>query len=58
MEFEIYLDYCIETIQSIKKGSLLDGLGELVDKETKTFVKNKLQNETISLLEIYKAFPF
>jgi len=58
MEFEVYLDYCIETIKSIKKGSLLDGLGELVDKETKTFVKNKLQSETISLLEIYKAFPF
>ncbi|MDD3739675.1 MAG: nucleotidyl transferase AbiEii/AbiGii toxin family protein [Bacteroidales bacterium] len=58
MEFEIYLDYCIETIKSIKKGSLLNGLGELVDKETKTFVKNKLQNETISLLEIYKTFPY
>jgi hypothetical protein len=58
MEFEVYLDYCIETIKSIKKGSLLDGLGELVDKDSKTFVKNKLQNETISLLEIYKAFPF
>ncbi len=58
MEFEVYLDYCIETIKSIKKGSLLDGLGELVDKETKTFVKNKLQNETISLLEIYKTFTY
>lgn len=58
MEFEIYLDYCVETIKSIKKGSLLNGLGELVDKETKTFVKNKLQNETISLLEIYKTFPY
>ena len=31
--------------KSIKKGSLLEGLGELVDKETKTFVKNKLQNK-------------
>lgn len=49
---------CIETIKSIRKGSLLDGLGELVDSGTKKFVKNKLQDETISLLEIYKAFPF
>lgn len=58
MEFEIYLDYCIETIKAIRKGSLLNGLGELVDLDLKKFVKNKLQDETISLLEIYKTYPF
>jgi predicted nucleotidyltransferase component of viral defense system len=58
MEFDSYLKYCIDTINSLKKGSLLDGLGELIDKEAKIFVKNDLQRETASLLEIYKAFPF
>ena len=58
MEFEDYIDYCIDSVKMIKKGSLLNGLGELVDKDTKLFVKTKLQDEVISLLQIFKTYSF
>jgi len=54
MSPEAYIDYCIKTIKSIKKTSMLHGLGELIDIQTKTFVKEELKEETISLLNIYK----
>lgn len=54
MELAEYIDYCINTIKSIKKTSMLQGIGELIDDEKKAFVKNMLQSETISLLDIYK----
>jgi predicted nucleotidyltransferase component of viral defense system len=50
-----YIDYSISTIKSIKKTSMLNGIGELVDEDAKRFVKNKLQDETINLLGIYKS---
>ncbi|MBS4012781.1 MAG: nucleotidyl transferase AbiEii/AbiGii toxin family protein [Bacteroidetes bacterium] len=49
-----YIEYCIKTIKQIKKTSMLQGIGELVDEDSKSFVKNKLQIETINFLEIYK----
>jgi hypothetical protein len=58
MKFEEYIDYCIDSVKMIKKGSLLNGLGELVDKDTKLFVKTKLQDEVISLLQIFKTYSF
>ncbi|MDD2385661.1 MAG: nucleotidyl transferase AbiEii/AbiGii toxin family protein [Bacteroidales bacterium] len=54
MELKDYIDYCIQTIKSIKKTGILYGIGELIDNETKVFVKNKLQTETVSLLKIYR----
>jgi len=33
---------------------LLDGLGELMDNETKNFVRHKLRSESISLMKFYQ----
>lgn len=55
MDVSEYIDYSIYTIKNIKKTSLLNGIGELVDEDAKSFVKNKLQDETINLLGIYKS---
>jgi len=52
-----YLQDCIDEIENLPNKSLLDGLGELVSPEMKTFVRNKLRNETIFLLKFYKEFP-
>jgi predicted nucleotidyltransferase component of viral defense system len=52
-----YLQDCIEAIENLPNKSLLDGLGELVSSEMKTFVRNKLRSETILLLNFYKEFP-
>ena len=52
-----YLQKCIDYLKNKHQGSLLQGVGELMDHETKTFVKNKLKTETITLLKFYKAFP-
>ncbi|HNQ67725.1 MAG TPA: nucleotidyl transferase AbiEii/AbiGii toxin family protein [Bacteroidales bacterium] len=55
MDVSEYVDYSISTIKNIKKTSLLNGIGELIDEDYKVFVKNKLQDETIHLLQIYKS---
>jgi predicted nucleotidyltransferase component of viral defense system len=52
-----YLQDCIDTIENLPKKSLLNGLGELVNPELKTFIRNKLRTETITLLKFYKEFP-
>jgi len=56
-ELKIYLNNCISSIEKIKKTSLLNGLGELMNDEMKNFVKNKLKSETISLLKLFAKFP-
>jgi predicted nucleotidyltransferase component of viral defense system len=52
-----YLQDCIDTIENLPNKSLLDGLGEVVDSELKTFVRNKMRSEIITLLRFYKEFP-
>jgi len=52
-----YLQDCIDTIENLPKISLLDGLGELVNNEFKTFIRNKLRFEVLTLLRFYKEFP-
>ena len=52
-----YLQDCIDTLETMPNKSLLDGLGELLNPEQKTFVRNKLRQETITLLKFYKEFP-
>lgn len=54
MELKKYIDLCVETIEKTANNTILSGIGELVDKELKKFAKEKLKNETISLLNIYK----
>jgi predicted nucleotidyltransferase component of viral defense system len=52
-----YLQDCIDTVEKMPNKSLLDGLGELVNAELKTFVRNKIRTELIVLLNFYKEFP-
>jgi predicted nucleotidyltransferase component of viral defense system len=52
-----YMQNCIDKISNLPKRSLLYGLGELVSDEMKTFVRNKLQKETLALFAFYKDFP-
>ncbi len=48
------LDKAIDRIKNIKKTEILNGLGELVDEKQKVWVKEKLTNELIFLLELQK----
>jgi hypothetical protein len=57
VSFEDHIENCIRHIESMKGNRLLDGLGELMDDDLKQFVKNKLSEETISLLRYYQRFP-
>jgi len=54
---EEYLQRCIVSLQQMPARSLLNGLGELTDTSTKTFVRTKLLSETIQLLQLFQALP-
>ncbi len=54
---EEYLGKCVSMLQSLPSRSLLDGLGELTDPQMKTFVRNRLREETITLMQFFQAFP-
>lgn len=57
MPLQDYLQRCIETMEQISDKTIMNGLGELTDGETKKFAKTKLRKETISLMTFFKAFP-
>ena len=57
MPFSQYLQSCINRLEMIKDKGLLQGLGELMDKEMKNFVRTKLRTETIGFLKFYKDYP-
>lgn len=57
MTLSDYLQKCIDTLDGMSDKGLLNGLGELMDEETKKFVRSKLRTETISLLKFYKQYP-
>jgi predicted nucleotidyltransferase component of viral defense system len=52
-----YLQDCIDAIENLPNKSLLDGLGELVNPELKSFIRSKLRPEILTLLKFYKEFP-
>jgi predicted nucleotidyltransferase component of viral defense system len=55
--YAAYLQKCIDTLENRSDKGLLQGIGELLDNKMKTFVRNKLKPETISLLKFYKEYP-
>jgi hypothetical protein len=57
MKFQDYLEKCTELLEKRSDKKLLNGLGELMDEQTKTFVRTKLRTETIKLLKFYKDYP-
>ncbi len=52
-----YIQRCIQSLEKLSDKGMLNGLGELMDDETKKFVRAKLRTETIELLGMYKEFP-
>ena len=53
-----YAAWCAEHVREASPKLLMQGLGEVLnDTKSKTFVKNKLINETSSALELFSAFP-
>ncbi len=48
-----YFKKCIAVIESVSHKNLLQGLGEVLDRELKPWVKNKLISETIFYLRYY-----
>jgi len=52
-----YMQECIHVMENLPKRSLLYGLGELLEQDMKTFVRNKLRTEIVTLLRFYKDFP-
>ena len=52
-----HLQHCIDTLERISDKTVMNGLGELTDSETKRFAKTQLRKETISLLNFFKAYP-
>jgi len=57
MSLAEYLHKCITTLETMSDKKLLDDLGELMDNETKKFVRHKLRSESISLMKFYQQFP-
>lgn len=52
-----HIGNCIKHLENLKGSRILDGLGELMDTETKKFVRTKLLAETIEYLKFYEKFP-
>lgn len=52
-----YLSQCICRLEQVSDKSLMSGLGELTDGKTKSFVRSRLRQETIQLLQFFKTFP-
>lgn len=57
MQLAVYLQKCIDYLESVKDKGLLNGLGELMENDIKKFVKTKLRTETILLLKFYRDLP-
>ena len=58
MPLQDYLQRCIDSVEQVSDKTIMNGLGELTDGETKKFAKTKLKEETVSLLTFFKAFPY
>lgn len=53
-----YATWCSEHVREASPKFIMQGLGEVLnDTKSKTFVKNKLIDDTSSALELFSAFP-
>lgn len=48
---------CTEQVRNISSKELLQGLGEVLDSKQKSFVKNKMVDETATMLQAFSVFP-
>lgn len=52
-----YLQKCIDMLTKKPDKGLLQGMGDLMDDDLKSFVRTKLRADTIRLLKLYKQYP-
>lgn len=52
-----YAMHCVESIGLLKPSAMMQGLGEVLDPKLKSFVRTRLLDETITLLQMFAAFP-
>ena len=57
MSVATYAKHCAEMVRSASPKVLMQGLGEVIDNKTKTFVRTKLIEETAIALNLFSAFP-
>lgn len=56
-DLDAYLERCIKHLGTLNNKQMHVGLGELLDNKMKAFVHTRLLDETISLLQIFRACP-
>lgn len=54
-KLKVYLAECLKVVEKIKDNQILHGLGELVNKKEKDWIKKNLKKETTFLLKNYLA---
>jgi predicted nucleotidyltransferase component of viral defense system len=52
-----YAAWCAKRVRETSTKLLMQGLGEVIDVQTKNFVKTRLIDETAQALELFAAFP-
>jgi len=52
-----YAEWCAKRVRETSPKLLMQGLGEVIDVQTKNFVKTRLIDETAQALELFAAFP-
>jgi predicted nucleotidyltransferase component of viral defense system len=57
IELSEYLEKCIKIIEKKTPNKILQGIGDLIDDDLKTWTKNNLLKEKIELLNFYKENP-
>ncbi len=52
-----YARHCATLVREASPRLLMQGLGEVIDAKTKTFVRTRLIEDTATALELFAAFP-
>ena len=55
--YKKYMQKCIEHISEVNEKLLIQGLGELLSADMKKFVRKKLKQETLHLMQYYRDYP-
>lgn len=52
-----FMQQCIDEVSQINDKRLIQGLGELLPRDMKNFVRNSLKQDTLQLLQFYRDYP-
>lgn len=52
-----FMQQCIDEVSQINDKKLIQGLGELLTRDMKNFVRNSLKQDTLQLLQFYRDYP-